>query len=140
MYCHHSEIDRVRNTINAIHVFRKRLPAPGNTLVQRGTRNILNAFHQLNELIAISFANRRKSDATVSQHRRCNAEINGRPQSLVPANLTVVMRMKIDETGCHYCAGCIKDLIRHPYHADFYNFSVANTNVRRHRAQATTVI
>ena len=82
-------------------VFAKRLPGPLQALVHDGARDILDAFHQLDEFFAILRLARREADAAVAHHRRGNpVPCRGR-RVRVPHGLSIVMRMNIDESRRH---------------------------------------
>ena len=52
------EINVVGAVLQGIEVVGDRLPRPGQALVQGGTRDVLDAFHQLDELITIGGSGR----------------------------------------------------------------------------------
>ena len=91
------EVDVVRTALERVEVLADAAPVPRQTLVQRGTGNVLDALHQLDELRVIRRADGREPDAAVAHHDRGHAVAGRRLQSRVPRRLTVVVRVDVDE-------------------------------------------
>ena len=98
---HDAEIDGVLHGVDGVHVIGKRLPVPCETFMQRRAGNVLDAFHQAHEAIAVGFFHRREADAAIAHDHRGDAVIHGRFQFLVPGNLAVIMGVQVDEAGRH---------------------------------------
>jgi hypothetical protein len=65
--------------------------------VQRSTGDVLHAFHQLDEAIAVGGPHRREADAAVAHHDGGDAVPCRRQQAAVPGGLTVVVAVDVDE-------------------------------------------
>ena len=89
--------------------------------MQRAARNVLNAFHQINQILLAALGHRCKSHATVAHHDRANAMARRWVHLTIPSHLPIIMRMNIDPGRSHNCA------IRGDHH-----FRVSG-QVRRHR-------
>ena len=90
--------------IDVVHIFRKTLPGPLEAFIQYNARNVLDSFHQLNDLLPVTWAHWRKSYAAVSGDDCCDAMVAGRCHAACPGCLAVVMGMDIDKPRCHQCA------------------------------------
>ena len=109
-YCHaqrvvrhlNEKVEAVRHALERIHILGESLPVEAHTLGKRYSGNILNPFHQGNQIvngaIALTRMERSKTDAAIAEHRGGNAVMDARTEGLVPARLTVVMSVDIDET------------------------------------------
>src|SRR4029077_11559365 len=100
-----AEIDCQVTLLDGVEVLRKALPLPGDALRQSGTRDVLDALHQFDQPLLTTGTHRREPDAAVAADDGRDAMQAGRLQRLVPADLTVVVRVDVDEAGCHDPAG-----------------------------------
>ena len=95
--------------IDGVEVLAEGLPTPRNPFVQRGAGDVLDALHQLDELVLGAGAHRCETDTAVPHHDRRHAVPARRCHLLVPAHLTVEVRMDVDETGRDHQAIGIDD-------------------------------
>ena len=86
--------------VDVVEVFLEGFPAPGNTLVQRGARNVLHALHELDQLVLGAGAHRRETHAAVAHDDGGHAVPAGGGHVLVPADLAVIVRVDVHESGC----------------------------------------
>src|SRR5262249_1959830 len=77
----------------------KCLPLPMQALVHDGARNVLDALHKLDELVAIGRFAGGKADPAVAHHRGGDTVPRGRRQAPVPNRLAVVMSQNIRDDG-----------------------------------------
>src|SRR5262249_62286102 len=75
------------------------LPRPLEALVHDGSGNILDAFHQLDELLTVSGLTGREADAAISHHSRGDAVPGRRRRVRVPGRLSVVVGVNVHEAG-----------------------------------------
>ena len=69
--------------------------------VQRGARDVLDAFHQLDEPVVVGRAHGREADAAVAHHDGGDAVPRRRRELAVPRGLAVVVGVDVDEAGRH---------------------------------------
>ncbi len=62
------DVDGARAHVDRVHVVGERLPVPADALGERGAGDVLHAFHQLDEPLAILLAHRREADPAVAHH------------------------------------------------------------------------
>ena len=87
-----------------LHVVRKAFPGPGNAGAQHRLRNILDAFHQLDQPAMIARPAWRETDAAIAHDRRGDAVLRGGRDVLAPGDLAVVMGVNVDKAGRHQFA------------------------------------
>ncbi len=97
----HGDVDVVRDRVDGVEELAERVPVPPQTLVQRGARNVLDAFHQLDQLVVVGVVHRREPDPTVAGDHRGHAVPRRRLQPLVPGGLAVVVRVDVDDARDH---------------------------------------
>ena len=71
----------------------------GEALVQRGAGDVLDALHQLDELVVVGRPHRGEADAAVAHHHRGHAVPRRRHEPRVPRRLPVVVGVDVDEAG-----------------------------------------
>ena len=76
--------------------------------MQRGTRDVLDALHQLDQEVVLIGAHRREADAAVAHHGRGDAVVAGRRELRVPGGLAVVVGVDVDEARRHGEAGGVE--------------------------------
>ena len=99
-----AEIDVARAGGEDLEVFGEALPVEIEALGQNGGGDILDAFHQLDQLGLATRPDGRKADAAIAHHRRCHAMEGGGRHMAVPDRLAVIMGMDVDETRGHQLA------------------------------------
>src|SRR5262249_42841996 len=77
------------------------LPAPGDALGQRGAGDVLDAFHQLDQPVLGAGPDGREADAAVAGDHRGDPVAAGWLEQTVPADLTVVVGVDVDEARRH---------------------------------------
>jgi len=101
------EIDGVWHLIEHIHVLWEALPSPADPLGQCGARDVLDAFHQFDQLGMVGRPDRCEADPATA-HRAGRDTMNRRGRELlVPADLSVVVRVDVDEARRHDGPACV---------------------------------
>jgi hypothetical protein len=107
------EVDRVRPRVDRGHVIGERLPAPRDALGERGAGDVLDAFHQLDQLDLAARHDRREADPATAHHARRHAVQRGRRELGVPRHLAVVVGVDVDEPGQDVRAARVDRAPRH---------------------------
>ena len=105
---HHEDAQRAVRQLGAeIHVARlggqrieilaERFPRPVEALVERGAGNILDAFHQLDQALAVLALHRREAHAAVAHHGRRDAVPARGLEIGIPGRLAVIVGVDVDE-------------------------------------------
>ena len=94
-----TDIDRARHALNGIEIFGEVFPLPVDAFGERGTGNVFDAFHQLDEELVIAGSHRRKAHAAIAHHGGRDAMPARRREHGIPARLAVIMRMDVDPAG-----------------------------------------
>src|SRR5262249_52630117 len=94
-----AKIDVALFAVERSGVLGKCLPLPMQSLVHDWAWNVLHAFHELDQLLAIRRPAGRKADAAVAHHCGGDTMPRGRRQVAVPDGLAVVVGVNIDKTG-----------------------------------------
>jgi hypothetical protein len=95
----HEEVDGVGLRRDRVHVFGEGLPPPRDALREHRARDVLDAFHQLDELSFVAGPHRGEADTAASHHAGRHAVERARRQVWVPRHLPVVVRVDVDEAG-----------------------------------------
>ena len=82
-----------------VEVLGEGLPLPVDALVQRGARDVLDAFHQLDEEVAPVGPHGGEADAAVAHDDGGDAVPARRRDLGIPRDLAVVVRVDVDPTG-----------------------------------------
>src|SRR5205085_7421698 len=77
---------------------------PLEALVHDRSGNVLDAFHQLDELLTVPGLAGREADAAVAHHSRGDAVPGRRRRVRVPGRLAVIVGVNVDEAGRHDAA------------------------------------
>jgi hypothetical protein len=109
-----SHVEPQRAAVERVEKLRKALPLPLDALGQRGAGNVLDALHQLDQELLLAGRHRREADAAVAEHRGGHAVGSRREKMWIPGDLAVVVRVDIDEAGCHQQAVGIDLASRRP--------------------------
>ncbi len=102
-----SHVDGELALSDHVQVLAEGFPAPGDALGQGRAGDVLDALHQGDQPLLLAGPHRCESDATVARHHGRDAVIAGRFEHGVPAHLSVVVGMDVDESGGHDSAGGI---------------------------------
>ena len=113
--------------VERVEIFRERLPIPGQAFHQYRLGDV---FHHLDQRAAIFRAAGGKADTASAHQHRGDPVPRGGLHAVVPARLTVVMGVNIDEAGRDQLAAGI-DLFRTAplYGPDRDNFTATNGNI-----------
>ncbi len=95
------DIDRARLALQGVEVFGERLPIPAQALVQRGARDVLDAFHHGDQPVVAVRGHRREPDPAVAHGHRRHAVMRRRGQQRIPGGLAVVVGVGVDEPRGH---------------------------------------
>ncbi len=96
------DVDIVRAAFDGVQVLGDAAPVPGQALVERGAGNVLDTFHQLDQLGAVGRTDGGEADAAVPHHDRGHAVARRRLDAGVPGHLAVVVGVDVHETGGHH--------------------------------------
>ena len=91
------EVDRVRRLLERVEVLREGLPGPLDALVHGGARDVLHAFHQLDQPRAPVLLHGREAHAAGAHHGGGRAVPGGGREERVPGHLRVVVGVHVDE-------------------------------------------
>ena len=94
-----ADVERARHALERVEVLGERLPVPLDALVERGAGDVLDALHQLDELLRAVGAHRREADAAVPEDRGGHAVPARRREVRVPGGLAVEVGVHVDEPG-----------------------------------------
>ena len=94
-----ADVHRVVAAFQRIQVLRKRLPGPIYAFGQHRAGDVLDALHQVDQVIGAARAHRREADAAIAEHGGCDpVPARGREKG-IPGGLAVVMGVDVDEAG-----------------------------------------
>jgi hypothetical protein len=88
-------------SVQAIQIFRKRLPVPAHAELHGTERDRLDAVHHPHVELAILGPGRRKAESALTDADRRDAEPAGQRRVGIPVELSVVVRVEIDRTRRH---------------------------------------
>ena len=92
-----ADIDRESARGDIIHVLREALPSPPfDPLIERGSGDVLHPLHQLDQFLFLPGTHRCKADAAIAHNHGGDAVVRGGREFIVPADLTVIMRVDVD--------------------------------------------
>ena len=94
-----ADVDHARPAVQRVEVLGERLPLPVDALPQRGAGDVLDALHELDELLLAARVHRREPDAAVADDHGGDAVPARRRELRVPGGLAVVVRVHVDEAG-----------------------------------------
>ncbi len=95
------DVHHARSLGERVEVLGERFPPPVDALPQRGAGDVLDALHELDELLLATGVHRREPHAAVADHDRGHAVPARRPELRVPRGLAVVVRVHVDEARGH---------------------------------------
>jgi hypothetical protein len=137
---HRADVERARHACQGVEILGERLPVPLDALVQRGAGDVLDAFHELDEVLVRVGPHRREADAAVPQDRGGHAVPTRRREVRIPGGLTVEVRVHVDETGRDQQAVGVE--LAPPGAVDASHLdddAVGDRDVGRHRGRAGAV-
>ncbi len=100
-----AHVDRELLLADGVEVFGVGFPAPGDAFGERGAGDVLDALHQLDQPLLGAGAHRSEADTAVAGDHRGDPVAAGRLEQAVPAHLTVVVGVDVDEAGGHHFPG-----------------------------------
>ena len=113
------DVDVVRSGFDGVEELAERVPFPAQSFVEGCARDVLDALHQLDELVVCVVVHGGKSDAAVAHHRGGDPVPRRRLQPRIPGRLAVVVRVNVDDAGNDECS--------------VWRRSCASRNLTRHR-------
>jgi len=96
-----AEVHAEAAPLERVEILREGLPLPLDALVERGARDVLDAFHQLDQEVVLTRPHGREADAAVAHHGRGDAVVAGRRELRIPGGLAVVGGVDVDEARCY---------------------------------------
>ena len=106
----HQIVQAARRGRQRVHVLRKTLPVPADALVQRRTRDVFDAFHQLDQFVFVARALGCKTHTAVAHDQRGHAVVDAGREALVPGDLPVVVGVDVHKAGGDPQAGGVQRL------------------------------
>src|SRR5713101_2138713 len=106
--CEKGEVDRLRPLRRRVHVFRKTLPFPGNTAVQHVKRDSFHVDEVPRRDLTHCGLARRNTDTAIAHYDSSDSVPGGATDERVPADLGVVMGMRIDKTRSDDQSGSVE--------------------------------
>ena len=97
----HADIDGVVHRAQRVHEFRETFPAPVDAFVQCSAGDVLDAFHQFDQIVMHVRSHRGEANATVTHHDGGHPMPARWPDQRVPRHLAVVMSVHIDPARLH---------------------------------------
>ena len=94
-----ADVEHLRRAVDRVEVLGVVLPTPLDALGERGAGDVLDAFHQTDEPRVLVGVNRRETDAAVAHDDGGDAVPARRREHRVPGDLTVEVRVHVDEAG-----------------------------------------
>ena len=135
-----ADVDSNAAALRRVHELGKAFPVPGDALAQRVEGNRLDVDQVPGRDLANLGLARRDADAAVAHHDRGHAVPRGAGEQRIPANLRVVVRMRIDEArrddqfaGVDGALRAVADL------ADFRDRSILDRDIRANARSAGAV-
>ena len=92
-----ADVEGERGARERVEVLGEGLPRPPDPLRQRGAGDVLDALHQLDQLVSAAGTDGREADAAVAQHRGRDAVPARRGEVGVPRDLAVEVGVDVDE-------------------------------------------
>ena len=106
------EVDVVRARVERVEVLGEALPPPRETLVERRTRNVLDALHELDQTAVVLGMHGCEAHTTVAHDDGGDAVPRRRQETLVPCGLAVVVGVDVDEARGYESAVGVDDARR----------------------------
>ena len=107
-----TDVDHELAPVERVEILLERLPVPREPLGERGSGNVLDTFHQLDQPLVTVGCRRREPDAAVTHHHRGHPVPRRRREVRIPRRLSVVVRVDVDPAGGDELAGGVDDTCR----------------------------
>ena len=91
------DIDGPAHRGQGIEIVGEGFPVEFHALVQHRAGNVLDTFHQVDQVGRLARPHRREADAAIAEHRGGDAMPGRGRHERVPGRLAVIVRMNIDE-------------------------------------------
>ena len=135
-----ADVEQLRQPVDRVEVLGERLPLPLDAGGERGTRDVLDTFHQPDQPVVLVGLHRREPDAAVPHDDRGDAVPAARREQRVPGDLAVEVRVHVDEAGRDEQAVGVDDFARGTVdRADFGDDAVGDRDVGDARRGAGAV-
>jgi hypothetical protein len=136
-----AHVEAAGHALERVEVLREGLPAPRDAFGERGSGDVLDALHQLDQPVLAARPHWREADATVAHHHGGDAVPARRREQRVPGDLAVVVRVEVDEPGRDQQAVGVDDLLRRPVgqRADLRDAPLVDGDVGLPRRRARAV-
>ena len=137
-----TDVERVLPARQEVEVLGIALPcAPGHAFVERRAGYVLDALHELDQILLAARRNGGEADAAVAHHDRGDAMARGGVHVRIPGHLAVIVRVHVDPAGRNDAALCIDDLSRIARErlADRDDDPILQGNVAGHGVRARTI-
>ena len=95
------EIDVAAPGRQGVEIVGEALPVPRHAFAHHQLGNVLDAFHDLHQRVAVGGPAGREADAAVAHQHRRHAMAGGGREPLVPGRLPVIVGVDVDEARCH---------------------------------------
>ena len=95
-------VDGALHRRQGIEIVREGLPVELHALAEHGAGNILDAFHQVDQVARGTGPDRGEADAAIAEHGGRHAMPGGGRDERVPGRLPVIVGVDVDEARCHH--------------------------------------
>ena len=96
-----ADVDRAGHALDGVEVLREALPLPADALGQRRAGDVLDALHQLDQVVLLAGPDGREAHAAVAHHDGGDAVPARRREVRVPGDLAVVVGVDVDPARGH---------------------------------------
>ena len=94
-------VDRAAHRFEGIEILREGLPVELHALAQHRARNVLDAFHQIDQVGRLARPHRGEADAAIAEHRGGDAVPGRGRHERIPRRLAVIVGVDVDEARRH---------------------------------------
>jgi two-component system, NarL family, sensor kinase len=102
-----SEIDVAGSSVEIVEILREALPLPAESFMEGGSRDVFDAFHELDEAFTVFRDHRSEAHAAVAHHNGGHPVPTRWRERAVPRGLAVIVGVDIDKAGSQQSTGCI---------------------------------
>ena len=99
------DIDGPAHRVQRIEIVGEGLPVELHAFVQHRARDVLDAFHQVDQVARLARPHRREAHAAIAEHRGGDAMPGGGRHERIPGRLAVIVGVDVDEARRHDQAG-----------------------------------